>query len=105
MLFGGVSPNRRKFRHAKSEPAADTRNFSLLGAKSALRQFSAIQVFRLSGSWVPSAVRGEIWKQPFEVKLGIREADIRYEAVLMPLLRRQCRAIEAIRDTATMQLE
>ena len=34
--IGGVSPNRRKFRHAKSEPAADTRMISLFWSCSAL---------------------------------------------------------------------
>lgn len=55
---GGVSPNRRKFRHAKSEPAADTRMISLFWSWSALGRFSALQVSRQYDRRVPNpAVR------------------------------------------------
>ncbi len=52
-LSGGVSPNRRKFRHAKSEPAVDTRKISLFWSRSALGRFAALQVSRQYDSRVP----------------------------------------------------
>ena len=54
---GGVSPNRRKFRHAKSEPAADTRMISLFWSWSALGRFSALQVSRQYDRRVPKPAR------------------------------------------------
>ena len=52
--IGGVSPNRRKFRHAKSEPAVDTRKISLFWSRSALGRFAALQVSRQYDSRVPT---------------------------------------------------
>ena len=50
----GVSPNRRKFRHAKSEPTADTQMISFFWSWSALGRFSALQVSRQYDSRRPN---------------------------------------------------